>query len=416
MKSYKLWQNAQKKPDDPCASSPIEIQLPDYWNIEFHTTPGDSYAPLGEKDTEAAVQNPIDLPALREFANGGKEVCIVFDDLSRPTPTAMMARVVLRELHSLGYTKDHIRFVCALGSHGAMSRDQMALKIGDDVLENYRVFNHNAFYHHTCIGKDYSGKDVYLNKQLLDCDVRIGLGSVCPHPMNGYGGGGKLLLPGMASIDTILSNHTRPGLAPMGEKHTCRMRQEIDDITSRIEPFFSIQAVMNSKLDMIGVFAGTLVGARNKAMELSSVANCLTKKANERKDVVIVNANAKTNETNTVMNLVGHVLKKGGDIVIINFNPYGHVIHYLSGPFGTSNTPLRPDWPERPKANWGRLIFYTPYPEASIKYNFQNPEKVVFSRTWNGVLDLLSNRGAGTEVSVMCEGTNTYFPLTNREV
>jgi nickel-dependent lactate racemase len=38
-------------------------------------------------------------------------------------------------------------------------------------------------------------------------DLKIGMGSIFPHPMNGFGGGAKILFPGVADFASISEHH-----------------------------------------------------------------------------------------------------------------------------------------------------------------------------------------------------------------
>ena len=37
----------------------------------------------------------------------------------------------------------------------------------------------------------------------MQYDLKIGIGGMVPHPMAGFGGGSKIILPGLAGIDTV---------------------------------------------------------------------------------------------------------------------------------------------------------------------------------------------------------------------
>ena len=101
------------------------------------------------------------------------------------------------------------------------------------------------------IGTDKEGKPVMLNGEYLDCDIRIGIGSVVPHPLNGYGGGGKILFPGIAHIHTTVGNHERREFTTMGNLESCGFRRDIEEMTRMAGPLFKIDAILNSHLDVI---------------------------------------------------------------------------------------------------------------------------------------------------------------------
>ena len=51
------------------------------------------------------------------------------------------------------------------------------------------------------------GTEVWLNKRVAEADKVILLNALSTHDMAGFGGGRKLVLPGVAGWDTIQQNH-----------------------------------------------------------------------------------------------------------------------------------------------------------------------------------------------------------------
>ena len=406
MKSFSLWQNAWKDGYE----CPITIRVPDSWDVEFHSMRGDFWPSLTHEQLRDRILHPIGTPPIHEFARGGKQAVIVFDDLSRGTPTQKIAEIVLEELHSAGIPKENIRFLCALGTHGPLTRADFARKLGEEIVRNYPVFNHNAFYGCVPIGTNRRGEPVLINKEFMDCDIRIGIGSVSPHPMNGYGGGGKLLFPGLAHIDTTVANHRHRAFTSPGTIHTdCGFRTDIEEMVKMVGQFFAIDAVLNAKLDIVDLYAGDPFNVYYTAAEVSSSANAMEK--GSAKDIVIANANAKFNESLIAVDIAGMELKEGGDIVLINHCPYGQVVHYTYGSFGLAHGGRlwRPH-AERGSLKCRRLIYYTPWPDPCSALQLDDPEKVVFATTWDEVLAFLGEYDSGASVSILSDGSIGYFP------
>ncbi len=406
MKSFPVWQNAWKDGYD----EPLTITLPDSFHVEYHAMAGDNWPKLTKDQIREKILDPIGMEPIRALAAKGSQAVIVFDDLSRGTQCQEIAEIVLEELLAGGIGKKNIRFLCALGTHGALTRSDFVRKLGEDIVSAYPIFNHNPFGACVKIGQDKDGIPVMINKEFMDCDVRIGIGSVSPHPMNGYGGGGKLLFPGIAHIDTICGTHSRREFTRPGtQQPPCGFRLDIEQATRMVGSFFKIDAVINAKTDTIDLFAGDPIQEYYAAAKSSSVANAMEKGAD--KDVVIVNANAKFNESLIAVMIASMELKPGGDIVMINHCPCGQTVHYTLGPFGLNNGGRL--WIPHDRRNpmkCGRVIYYTPWPDRYSALWLDEPDKVVFARTWDKVLDLLANHGDGTTVSILSDGSIGYFP------
>ncbi|GAH98314.1 unnamed protein product, partial [marine sediment metagenome] len=135
---------------------------------------------------------------------GKKEVVIIFDDMTRVTRVAKIMPFVLEELAAAGIPDNRIRFIVALGLHSTMWRQHFVKKLGEEVVARFPVYNHNPFYNCTYVGTTSTYKTrVYANEEVMKCDLKIAIGSVVPHPMSGFGGGGKIIMPGVASFETI---------------------------------------------------------------------------------------------------------------------------------------------------------------------------------------------------------------------
>lgn len=402
--TYQLWQNAWK--DDPLHS--VSVSLPNDWQVSVYQMDADLRKPLRREEIQRKLRQPLGMPSIQEMARQGKEAVIVFDDLSRGTPARIPAELVVEELLAGGLGKEHIRFLCALGNHAPLSRADFVRKLGEDIVETFPVYNHNPYEHLVKVGVDSRGEDVLVNREFMGCDIRIGIGSVSPHPMNGFGGGGKLLFPGIAGIQTTRGNHSRREFKAFSPE-SCGLRRDIEAMTNMVRPFFKVDAVLNAKLEIVDLCAGDPYEEYYKAVAVSKELNAMERAA-EKHDVVFVNANAKYNEALIAVRIGAMDLKPGGDLVLINHCPMGQVVHYLYSAFGSDYggscwTP----YANRPRSEIGRIIYYTPYPDVTSRLSLNEPDKVVFAKTWEQVMELLACHGSGTSASIIPDGTISYF-------
>lgn len=201
MKEYTLAQNRWY------GDEPTTISLPDDWDVQFLSSRGDERSALSAEQIRERFQHPVGSRTIRELAENAEQVVIVFDDLTRGTPVQPIAEAVLEELHAAGIPKNHIRFICGTGLHGAHSRNDFARKLGERIIREYAVFNHNPYDNCAEVGFTPNGIRVSLNREFLSCDLKIAIGGVVPHPLNGFGGGGKIIMPGIASAETINGTH-----------------------------------------------------------------------------------------------------------------------------------------------------------------------------------------------------------------
>lgn len=76
------------------------------------------------------INSPVDSPPLRDLARGKTSAVIIFDDMTRPTRTYEIAPIVVEELLAGGINEEEITFVCALGTHGALTQNEFRKKLG----------------------------------------------------------------------------------------------------------------------------------------------------------------------------------------------------------------------------------------------------------------------------------------------
>ncbi len=386
----------------------LQLPLPEGWQVETCNMAGYNLPALTPDQIEAAVADTIGTPSIRELARGKQQVVIIFDDMTRVTRTYDILPAVLSELDAAGITDDQIRLICALGCHGTYTREHFAKKLGEETMARLPVYNHNAFGNCTYIGKTKTyGTEVYVNEEVMKCDLKIAIGSVVPHPMNGFGGGGKIILPGVTSFETTRQNHQsfyETAMQPrehrivgMGNFDENPMRMDVEEASRLAGLDIMINCLINTWGETTAIFSGALEPSYAAAVQAAK-SHYLTPHA-ESKDVVIANTFAKANEGFIGASIAYRSVAPGGDVVLIANAPDGQVTHYLLGTFGnTSFAPLRQGARVPPYVN--RLIVFSEYPDLASRSWFGESDKVVFLHRWNEVLKALSSHEADTKVAV----------------
>src|SRR3990170_2322761 len=187
--------------------SEMDLDFPDSWDVHFCPPRGHDRPRLSAEEMQRAFDSPFGTPPLRELARGRKQVAILFDDITRPTRTHEIASYVLKEPAAAGISDDQIRFIAAVGTHGAHDNLAHRLKLGQEILERFPVFNHNPYENCVEVGTTSRGTRLAGNREGMNCDLRLAIGCVLPHPQVGFGGGGKIILPGGSHIDSITHFH-----------------------------------------------------------------------------------------------------------------------------------------------------------------------------------------------------------------
>jgi nickel-dependent lactate racemase len=387
--------------------SDLELPMPENWKVEIPQMAGYKRKALTSEEIRESVRNPIGCRPIRELAKDRKQAVIIFDDMTRTTRAALIVPFILEELAEAGIPDSNIRFIGATGCHGAMNRIDFAKKLGEDVVRKFPVFSHNAFGCCVKAGTTSFGLDIFANAEVMACDLKIAIGTVAPHIAAGFSGGGKIILPGVCSIETNTALH-RSGLEYQSKvegKPTSkydlennRIRLNMDEAAEIVGLDIKMDVVIDSLGETVALYNGKPEAAFTEAVK-DARAHYLTTPARE-KDIVIANTFAKANEFEGGLDIAFPSLKKGGgEVVLIGSAPDGHVSHYLFGAWGTISHRTQMKHKLPPQVN--HVYILNKYPQLDVLGHFAPPEKVSISSEWDDILDSLKRAHHGqVEVAV----------------
>lgn len=243
----------------------LALNLPDDLNvtiIEPAFTPGVDNPHIALAN---ALRAPIQALPLRDFVKSTNTVGIVFSDITRPTPNRLMLPAVLAELGHV--PKENITLFNALGTHRENTDAELREMLGDTLVNDYPIVQNNAFDRSTqvSLGVSSRGHEIWLNRALVACDVKILTGFIEPHFFAGFSGGGKAIMPGMAGQSTVLGNHDAGMIghpqATWGITHGNPIWEEITEVAHRVAQTFLLNVTLNKAKQITGVFAGNLDAA-----------------------------------------------------------------------------------------------------------------------------------------------------------
>ena len=392
-----------------------ELIFPDRWQVDNFNAPGFEKPALTSQQISEKINHPIEGPPLEEMARGKKQTVIVFDDMTRPTPVKEIAPYILESLHRAGMKKDQIRFIWALGTHGAYDMINARKKLGEEIVENYAVYNHDPFQNTVRVGRTPTGVELWFNREFMACDLKIGIGCITPHVHVGFGGGAKIIFPGVAGIETINQFHNqlyrdrdRTGL---GNFENNIMRAECDAAGDAAGLNFKVDCLVNRRGEIANLYAGPFRATHAAGGEEGKEHYGIPYAAGY--DLVIGNAYAKANESAIALRLCLMLLKpKDGIAVLISDAPEGQVPHYVmrawGGDYGGRHYTPRPKGLVQKLMK--KLIVLAPYPDRTSLDLICHPDDAVFVKTWPEVLALIEKEfPAAAKVAVVQDGTMMHM-------
>ena len=243
---------------------------------------------------EEALRSPIGTDRLEQLLHPDQSVVIMVDDITRPTPAAKILPFILERIERVGIPDEAILLFMGMGTHRPMTEAELCAKLGSSVRHRYRVINRD--YREgdfVDLGHTESGTPIEINREILDADFKIALGNVIPHISAGWGGGSKMILPGVCSQKTTDMMHlmaciVQPVLEVIGTRDN-KPREEMDAIAERVGLDFIVNTVMDEDKNLLGVFAGHFVEAHRRAASLAEEVMVIPIPA--QADILIVSAN-----------------------------------------------------------------------------------------------------------------------------
>ena len=273
----------------------------------------------------AALDAPIGAGPLRERVSRGERICIVFTDITRATPNERIIPWLLSYLRVCGVRPEQVTLLNAVGTHRPNTPEELSTMLTAAVVRDYRVLNHEAGNPAalTQVGVTSDGAPALLNKHLVDADTRIITGFIEPHFFAGFSGGPKGIMPGVAGMETVISNHGRRHIgnpnAAFGITQGNPLWEEMRDIALLAGPSFLINVTLNERRDITGIFAGDLIGAHKHGIEF--VRKSAMQPVDGLFDVVITTNSGYPLDQNLYqavkgMSAAARIVKKGGSIIL----------------------------------------------------------------------------------------------------
>ena len=273
---------------------------------------------------QQALSAPIDTPPLAELAQGKRQVLIVVDDISRPTPIHRFLPLVLEELKAAGLGEENVEFMVALGTHRPMTRGEMTAKLGSDIVNRFPVYNHDWQDKKKLefLGTTDQGAPVWINKRVRRADLVIGLGAIMPIEICGFTGGGKILVPGLSGEETVDSMHwiriDIPGEKILGKAEN-PIRTSINALARKAGLDFIVNVILNEENRIVGAVAGDMVEAHRAGCRIAGQVFGVS--VPRRFNIVIADSYPFDNEfwqANKAVDTAGEVVTEGGVVILVS--------------------------------------------------------------------------------------------------
>lgn len=270
-----------------------------------------------------SIENPIGTGRLKDKVTKDSTVAIVVSDITRPVPSDKILPPLLDEISVV--PNENITIIVATGTHRPNTKQELCEMLGENIVENYRIINHDAFDKDSLvnIGKNRMGNEVWINKFYMEADVKILTGFIEPHFFAGFSGGRKSVFPGIIGQANLMTNHgvhmiDNP-LARYGILEGNPIHEEMLDTALMAGVDFIVNVSLNSDKQITGVFSGDLVKAHEEGVKF--VKNVSMQRVPTMYDIVITTNSGYPLDQNLYQAVKGMsaaegIVKAGGAIII----------------------------------------------------------------------------------------------------
>ncbi|MFW5688824.1 MAG: nickel-dependent lactate racemase, partial [Spirochaetota bacterium] len=350
-----------------------------------------------------------------------------FSDITRPTPYEVLLPPLLAELDHL--PDRNIVLFCATGTHRASTREELVGILGSRVVERFRIVQNDCDDEdaHRNVGTTPSGNAVEILAEFLDCDLRIATGFIEPHFFAGMSGGGKAIVPGLASLETIKRNHSASHMdhpeVRWGVTDGNPLWEELRDAALLAGPSFILNVTLNRAKEITAVFAGDFPAAHRTGCEY--VREHAMAPVNGEFDIVLTSNSGYPLDLNMYQSVKGmsaanEIVRDGGHIVVVaecwdgvpEHGGYARLLRESRSPRELLDRLRAPGFSAQD--SWQAHIhasicsratvhFYSEHlTEEQIRSGFMEPVARV-----EDTLRALLDAGAGSRIAVLPEGPTT---------
>ena len=257
-------------------------------------------------------------------------LCAV-SDVTRLVRTAEFLPVIISEINAAGVPDEDITIIVATGTHRAHTHDEDIAVCGKDIVKRIKIHQHDSRNNEelTDLGVTSFGTPILIDSYVAEADKVIITGAVSLHPMAGFGGGRKAVMPGVSGHATIMHNHAI-ALAPKvgdGCNPLCvtgilegnPLHEDMVEVTKKLDPAFLVNMVFTPEGKLHEVVAGHWYKAWEKGCkDLVAMAGVPIK---ELADVVFASAGGSPKDMNLYQSCKAHMnavfaVKKGGIMIL----------------------------------------------------------------------------------------------------
>jgi lactate racemase len=294
-----------------------------------------------------AIQNAIGKPPLQALYKQGQKVGISVCDITRAQPRQVMIEALLSEMP--GVRMEDVTIFMATGTHRRNTPEEIEKMLGRDLAQSCRIVCHDSRDARSLVhaGDTSTGVRVLLNRGWIESEFKITTGFVEPHFFAGFSGGPKMVAPGLAGLETVMTLHNAARIghpkATWGITEGNPIHDDVREIARMTGVDFALDVTLNRDQQITDAFAGTLLEEHRAACEVTR--RHAMRPCEKAFDVVVTTNSGYPLDQNLYqavkgMSAAAKIVKDGGTIIcasecrdgIPNHGAYGQILSSQPSP------------------------------------------------------------------------------------
>jgi nickel-dependent lactate racemase len=246
----------------PYSKSTLNFSIPSTMSVDIATSKSPPPVSSIPEAVRTAMAAPIDSPPLKELANQGDKVCIVFTDITRSTPDDILVPALLQELAASGVKDEDITLLCGIGMHRPSTKEEKQVILSREITSRYRVIDNEPQNPDALLdlGTTPDSVPVFTHRAAVEADLLIATGIIEPHQYAGYSGGRKTVAIGAAGEPTIAYTHgpdfiDHPGTR-LGQIEGNPFHKAVTEAAHRAGLRFIVNVVLDEDKNILRVVVG----------------------------------------------------------------------------------------------------------------------------------------------------------------
>ena len=154
------------------------------------------------------------------------------------------------------------------GAHRPLTGRELKLKLGSAAQRAGSVSSHDAYESEVdYFGVSKLGTPVLINRIVAQAEFSVAVSGIYPLAVTAFGGGAKMVMPGVSHISSICWNHERLSTGVRaGSVMGAQRRQDIEEIARMFGLDAGACAVINSRREVAGLFVGEAIKAHRRGV------------------------------------------------------------------------------------------------------------------------------------------------------